>query len=89
MRTEKSLGDVCARLEGIADELKELQRTQPREYLNVEEAAAFMGLSKIQLDMWRTKTPGGPAWCKVGRRVLYCVNDLRTYMQAHRREPLA
>jgi len=89
MMNEKGLADALSRLEGIADDLRTLQQQRPREYLSVQEAADFLGLSKIQLDMWRTQEPGGPAWCKVGRRVLYAVRDLRAFMAAHRQEPRA
>ena len=59
-----------------------------REYLPVEGAAAFLGLSKQQLDLWRMKG-GGPAFHKVGRKVLYAVADLREFMNGLRRNPLA
>ena len=59
-----------------------------REYLPVEEAARFLGLSKQQLDLWRMRG-GGPAFHKVGRKVLYAVADLRDFMEGLRREPLA
>lgn len=89
MTKKQELSGAVARLEGVTEELRALQLQQLREYLSVQEAADFMGLSKIQLDMWRTQTPGGPPWCKVGKRVLYAVSDLRAFMQAHRKEPMA
>ncbi|MGE0294806.1 MAG: hypothetical protein AB7P97_20845 [Hyphomonadaceae bacterium] len=89
MTKEQELSSAVARLENVAEELRALQHVRPREYLGVEEAADLLGLSKIQLDMWRTQTPGGPAFCKVGRRVMYAVSDLRDFMHAHRQEPRA
>lgn len=80
MRTE----DVMERLDAIEARLA----APPREYLGVEGAAEFVGLSKQQLDLWRMRG-GGPAFHKVGRRVLYAVADLREWMALHRREPLS
>lgn len=75
--------EILERLEAI-----EAKIGQPdREYLNAEEAAGFLGLSKQQLDVHRMKG-GGPPFHKVGRRVLYSVSDLRAWMASHRREPL-
>lgn len=59
-----------------------------REFLDVARSADFLGLSKQQLDIWRTKGGGGPAFHKVGRRVLYGVTDLRSFMSEHRVRPL-
>lgn len=76
--------EILERLEAI-----EAKIGRPnREYLNAEEAADFVGLSKQQLDIHRMKG-GGPAFHKVGRRVLYAVADLRVWMAGHRREPLS
>ena len=60
----------------------------PREFLSTVEAAGFLGLSKQQLEVWRCEC-GGPAVHRIGRRVLYSVADLRSFMGEHRREPLA
>ena len=59
-----------------------------REFLSVEEAAIFVGLSRQQLDTWK-KDGGGPAVHRVGRRVLYSVEDLRVFMAQRRATPLA
>tara|TARA_R110002110_G_scaffold185129_1_gene392184 strand:+ start:377 stop:613 length:237 start_codon:yes stop_codon:yes gene_type:complete len=69
------------------DRIEAALATSKREYLPVEEAAAFLGLSKQQLDLWRCKG-GGPAFHKVGRKVLYAVSDLREFMQGQRQEAL-
>ena len=78
-----SMHEVIERLKRIEAALA----APPREYLPVEEAAAFLGLSKQQLDLWRMKG-GGPAFHKVGRKVLYAVADLREFMAGLRREAL-
>lgn len=76
--------EILQRLEAI-----EAKVGRPdREYLSAEEAAGFVGLSKQQLDIHRMNG-GGPAFHKVGRRVLYSVHDLRAWMASHRKEPLS
>lgn len=59
----------------------------PRAYLDTLEAATFLGLSTQQLEAWRMKG-GGPATHRVGRKVLYAVQDLTSFMDGLRREPL-
>lgn len=76
--------EVIERLERI----EAAMAASRREYLPVEGAAAFLGLSKQQLDLWRMKG-GGPAFHRVGRKVLYAVADLRGFMDGLRREPLS
>ena len=70
------------------DRLEAALRAPPREYLGTEEAAGFLGLSRQQLELWRAGG-GGPAFHRVGRRVLYSVADPRAFMDGLRREPLA
>ena len=84
--TDPSIVESLRRLDDLAVHLCRLETLQ-KEFLKVEQAAEFVGLSKVQLDEWRSKG-GGPAWHKVGRRVLYSVHDLREFMAQHRREPL-
>lgn len=59
----------------------------PREYVNTAEAADFTGISKVQLEEWRSRG-GGPAYHKVGRRVLYSLDDLRAFVSAGRTEAM-
>jgi len=59
-----------------------------REYLNIDEAADFIGVSRQVLDKWRMEATG-PAVHRVGRRVLYSVTDLRAFMDTKRVVPLA
>lgn len=70
------------------DQIEKIMSRPQREYLSPAEAATFVGLSKQQLDIHRMQG-GGPAFHKVGRRVLYAVSDLHAWMASHRREPLA
>ena len=44
----------------------------------VVEAAAFLGVSKSWLDKKRVDG-GGPAYLKIGRRVVYDLNDLEEF----------
>lgn len=81
------LKEVVHRLEAAAATFSEQRK--PREYLGVEDAAEFVGLSKMLLDDFRTRKPGGPPFHKVGRRIVYGVADLRVWMEAHRQEPKA
>ena len=84
--SQTDLHDTVQRLDELALKLGQLETLQ-REFLNSEESAKFLGLSKQTIDLWRS-SGGGPAWHKVGRRVLYSVHDLREFMAGHRREPL-
>lgn len=77
------LKEVLERLERIEARLA----TPTKEFLSVEEAADFTGLSKVLLDQWRA-TGGGPAYHKMGRRVLYSVTDLKNFAAASRVEAL-
>lgn len=58
-----------------------------KEYLSVDEASDFIGISKVLLDEWRSRG-GGPAYHKMGRRVLYSVSDLRSFAAVSRVEAL-
>jgi hypothetical protein len=75
--------EILERLERIEAALA----APPRAYLDTEGAAGFLGLSTQQLELWRMKG-GGPATHRVGRKVLYAVADLRSFMDGLRRQPL-
>lgn len=77
------ISEVLERLDRIEARLA----APPKEYLSVEEASDFVGVSKVLLDEWRSKG-AGPAYHKIGRRVLYSVNDLRAFASASRVEAL-
>lgn len=77
--------DKLERIEGL---LSNQGSTLQREYLNIDEAAGFIGVSRQTLDRWRMDATG-PAVHRVGRRVLYSLADLRAFMNGHRQQPLA
>ena len=79
------MDQIVERLDRIEAQLA----SPPRAYLPVAEAADYLGLSKQQMDLWRMKGGGGPVFHRVGRRVLYAVEDLKAFMQDLRQEPLS
>lgn len=81
------LDDIIGMLERIERMLSNQGGVVPREYLGIEEAADFIGVSRQTLDRWRMEA-SGPAVHRVGRRVLYSLPDLRTFMDEHRCEAL-
>jgi len=79
------LQEVIERLDRIVEALA----APPREYLNIDGAADFLGVSRQLLDQWRMDREG-PAFVRVGKqRVMYALADLRAFMAANRVEPLA
>jgi predicted DNA-binding transcriptional regulator AlpA len=52
--------------------------------VNNSEAARHLGLSESTLNKLRL-TGGGPVFIKLGRRVLYNMQDLEAWLQQHRR----
>ena len=82
---EQEIVDRLARIEEL---LSADGKGPQREYLNIEEAAGFIGVSRQTLDRWRMEATG-PAVHRVGRRVLYSLVDLRAFMGEHREQPLA
>lgn len=70
--------------EAVAQALAATQQPQPeREYFNTEEASAYLGLSKFQLEIWRSQG-GGPPYIKLSRLVRYKKSDLDAWMAARR-----
>ena len=57
----------------------------PTRKLPVPEAARFLGLSKSWLDKKRLNG-GGPEYLKLGRRVVYDLNDLENWAAGNRRK---
>ncbi|MEZ5669891.1 MAG: helix-turn-helix domain-containing protein [Alphaproteobacteria bacterium] len=53
--------------------------SEPSSCLNVDEAAAFIGLSTSTLAKLRLYG-GGPVFCKLGRRVVYRQSDLEDWL---------
>lgn len=54
------------------------------DYIDTRSAAAFVSMGESTLEKLRL-TGGGPSYCKVGRRVLYEVADLRAWLAASKR----
>ncbi len=75
--------DIIQRLERIEAAVIK----PPREYLNIKEAADFIGVSSQTLDLWRMNAQG-PAVHRVGKRVLYSIVDLHSFMADQRKEAL-
>ena len=78
------MDQIIAQLERIEEKLS---APMQREYLNIDEAAEFIGVSRQTLDKWRMEATG-PAVHRVGRRVLYSIADLRDFMQTKKCETL-
>lgn len=55
------------------------------EYLSVRQASTYLGLSKAQLDVWRSKGCGGPPFYKHGHLVKYKRTELDSWMASKRR----
>lgn len=55
--------------------------------LNNDEAAEYMRISPRTLEKLRTKRLG-PAYHKIGRRVVYVLSDLQQFLAKHRHEPI-
>ena len=52
----------------------------------VEETAAFLGLTRHTLDVWRSNRSGGPVYVKIaGNRIRYFPADVRDWLIAQRR----
>ncbi len=75
--------EILERLERIETAIT----APPKEYLNIKQAADFIGVSRQTLDLWRMNAEG-PAVHRVGTRVLYSVADLRAFMDEQRHEAL-
>lgn len=58
-----------------------------KQYLNTDEAAAYLGLSTAQLEKARTQGRGGPPYLKPPgvRRILYDLRQLEDWMQQGQR----
>jgi hypothetical protein len=91
---------VAAELMRLAEEVEQLARTPepPRheparaplgtstpmsKYLTVGDAARFVGLAEQTLNGWRV-SGYGPAYHKLGRRVVYDVEELERWIQRQR-----
>jgi hypothetical protein len=76
--------DILDRLDRIVEALT----AAPREYVDNQGAADFIGVSRQTLDAWRMNREG-PTFVRVGKqRIMYALADLRAFMTARRVEPL-
>lgn len=46
-------------------------------------AAEYVGLAKVTIDKYRAQG-SGPAFLKIGRRVVYDTRDLDSWLESHR-----
>jgi predicted DNA-binding transcriptional regulator AlpA len=69
---------------GAAQRRGSMDTTLPKRKLRVPEAAHFLGLSKSTLDKLRL-TGGGPAYLRLGRRVVYDPQDLDEWVVSRKR----
>lgn len=70
----------------IAKEVRLAVEAANTEWLGVEEASAFLGVSKSLMAQWRMKGQG-PQIHKMGGRVLYRRSDLNDYVAQYRVAP--
>src|ERR1700753_2776301 len=56
------------------------RKGEPRDLLNVKEAATFLRLSPGTLNGWRL-TGGGPEFVRLGRRIFYRASALEKFVQ--------
>ncbi len=62
------------------------EQTSP--YLDTQEAAEYLRIRPATLDRWRS-VGGGPAFIKLGGRVVYAQADLDAFAEAGRRTSTA
>jgi len=79
---EQKLDEIMARLAAIEAGLT----APPKAYVDTVGAAEYTAISKVMFEEWRSRTPGGPAYVKVGKRVLYAIAELDAFMAARRVE---
>jgi hypothetical protein len=77
--------ELIERIAGrVAIRLSNVSKAQGREagrYVRDVEAAAFLGVSVWTLRGWRSRgNPLGPPVTRIGRMVMYSVNELEKYM---------
>lgn len=76
--------EIIERLERIEQSIG----TPPKEYVDTKGAADFLSMSHQQLELWRHRRNGGPPFCRVGKRVVYAIKDLREFVEQGRELPL-
>jgi len=68
----------------VTSRVAEVAVVQP-EYLDTPAAAAFIGVSPITLEIWRSQKKG-PAYTNLPRCIRYSLHDLREWMTRYRIE---
>jgi hypothetical protein len=78
---------LAAIADAVADRVIERLAPQatPDEVLDTRQAAAYLNLSKQQLEGWRCRGLG-PVFSKLDRRVRYRKSELDSWLDARRRE---
>lgn len=70
----------------MQDEFRK-EKNQINSNLNETQAAEYLSLQNRQtLANWRHMRKG-PAYCRVGRRIIYRLEDLEAYLNTHRIDP--
>jgi hypothetical protein len=60
--------------------------TEQNGCLDTQAAASYLGISKSQLEKLRVLN-NGPAYVRLGRRVVYTHDDLKSYLSKNRCDP--
>ena len=77
---EKAVAETLERLfTPIAEAVCKIEMARRKEYLTEKEAALLFSLSPATLKTQRSRG-GGPAYKKVGNRVLYARSDLENFL---------
>jgi hypothetical protein len=71
--------------QSVVETVHTVRRVVEPEYLDTVAAAAFLGVSPITLEKWRTLRLG-PPYTSLPRCTRYAVKDLRDFMAKHRIE---
>lgn len=58
-------------------------RSTARRYISPRELSEMTGLARVTLAQWR-QHGRGPAWIRLGSRVLYDIHDIESWMAARR-----
>lgn len=56
--------------------------TRSRYDLDTKSAAAYLGIKRGTLELWRSQRRNGIPFAKVGRRIYYCRADLDAFVAA-------
>ena len=82
------MDEILHRLYRLEVVVSRMRVPVPVEYFDNDQAAEFLGLKPSTLEIWRCRGEG-PHFIRVGRKIMYSVEDLRQYMAERRTSPLA